>query len=102
MSTGTGHRPILVASDASPMDTTKHDMALTYGGRTFAIRAFRNGSGPGDPGWHAIIIENRTPLRHEQGPNLSVAGCFAEAVRFLTAAVDLRTEVTPIRASAAH
>ena len=67
------------------MDLAKHDMTVFYGGRTFAIRAYRGGSSPDDPGWRAVIIENRTPLPREQGGHASPADCFAEAIRFLTA-----------------
>jgi len=78
-----------------PMDLTKHDMALTYGGRTFTVRAYQDGSGADGPVWHTIIVENRTPLRHAQGPSSDLPGCFAEAVRFLTAMVDAPAPVRP-------
>ena len=70
------------------MDLAKHDMAVTYGGRTFAVRAYRDRDGRGGDGWHAVVIENRTPLHHGQGASADAAGCFAEAVRFLAATVD--------------
>ena len=80
------------------MDPTKRDMMLTYGGRTFAVRAYRDDGQGADPAWHAVIVENRTPLHHERGPSPSPAGCFAEAVRFLTALVDAppRTPVSHV------
>jgi hypothetical protein len=80
------------------MDLTKRDMVLAYEGRTFAVRAYRDGGGPDGGDWHAIVIENRTPLRHEQGPSLSPAGCFAEAVRFLTALVEAEADAASARA----
>lgn len=73
------------------MDLTKRDLSLTYGGRTFAVRAYRDGTGPDGPGWCPVIIENRTPLSHEPAPNQSLADCFAEAVRFVTTVVDAET-----------
>ncbi len=69
------------------MDLAKHDMTVTYGGRTFAVRAYLEGEGPG-AGWHAVVIENRTPLGHGRAPSPDPAGCFAEAVRFLATVVD--------------
>ena len=80
------------------MDLTKRDMTVVYRGRTFALRAYRDGVGPAGPGWCPVIIENRTPLRHEQGPSRSPAGCFAEAVRFLTALVEAETAPPSARA----
>ena len=79
------------------MDLTKRDMSLSYGGRTFAVRAYRDGNGPGGGEWHAIIIENRIPLRHGQAPTRSLAGCFAEAIRFLTGLVEAQTDAAPAR-----
>ena len=70
------------------MDLTKRDMALIYGERSFTIRVYRDESGIEAPGWCAIIIENRTPLRHELGRTTSLAECFAGAVGFLTAVVE--------------
>jgi hypothetical protein len=83
----TRHRPLLAAG-TSPLDTTKRDLTLTYGGRTFAVRAYRDDSGPDGAGWHALILEHRTPLRHGLRPTAGLADCFAEAVRFLTALVE--------------
>lgn len=76
------------------MDLTKRDMTLTYGGRTFAIRAYRDDDGPGGTGWCPVIIENRTPLRHDPGSNPSLAGCFAAAVAFVTTMVEVDADAT--------
>lgn len=70
------------------MDLAKHDMAVTYGGRTFAVRAYRDRDGHGGDGWYAVVVEGRTPLPHGQGASPDPAGCFAAAVRFLAATVD--------------
>ena len=70
------------------MDLAKRDMSFAYGGRTFAVRAYEDGRGPDGPGWHTVVIEHRTPVRHGLGPSPSEAECFAAAVRYLTAAVD--------------
>ena len=79
------------------MDTAKRDLVLAYGGRTFAVRAYRDASGDGGPGWRSIIIENRTPLMHEQAPAVGPAACFAEAVRFLTGAVEAQADAAALR-----
>ena len=75
-------------------DIAKRDMTLTYGGRTVAVRVYRDGSGPDGAAWRAIMIENRTPLRHGQGPSATPAGCFAEAVRFLVVDAEARAGMT--------
>lgn len=80
------------------MDMTKRDMILSYGGRTFTIRAYRDGDGPDGPGWCPVIIENRTPLRHDPGPNPSLAGCFAAAVQFVTGVVETEATAVPVPA----
>jgi hypothetical protein len=80
------------------MDLTKRDMTVAYGGRTFAVRAYRDGGEPDGGDWHAIIIENRTPLRHALAPTPGPEGCLAEAVRFLTAVVEAQTDPTPVPA----
>ena len=69
------------------MDLAKHDMTVTYGGRTFAVRAYLDGEGS-QAGWHAVIIEHRTPLGHGHAVGLDPASCFAEAVRFVVTLVD--------------
>jgi hypothetical protein len=80
-----------------PMDMAKHDMTLGYGGRTFAVRAYLDGDGPGGPGWRAVVVENRTPLHHGQGPSPDAAGCFAEAVRFVAGLVVAQAGVSQAR-----
>ena len=82
------------------MDLTKREMTVSYGGRTFALRAYRDGDGPDGPGWCPVVIENRTPLRHEAGATPSLAGCFAEAVRFVTEAVEADAAAAAVPAAA--
>jgi hypothetical protein len=60
------------------LDLAKQDMTFAYGERSFALRAYRD-----DGSWHSVIIENKTPP-----PTADAAKCFAEAVAFVTAAVD--------------
>lgn len=91
MTTVTELRPRLAVNTV--MDTTKRDMTLSYAGRTVVVRAYRDGSDPHGAVWHAVIIENRTPLRHGQGPSPTPEGCFADAVRFLVADAEARTSV---------
>ncbi len=81
------------------MDMVKRDMTLTRGGRTFTVRAYLDGRDPAGAGWHAVIVENRTPLRHELPPALDADACLDAAVRFLTAAVaaDTGDVTTPER-----
>ena len=79
------------------MDLTKRDMIVAYGGRSFAVRAYRDGGGPDGEDWHGIVIENRTPLRHEQGPSRSPAGCLAEAAGFLAGPVEAEADAAPAR-----
>ena len=86
--------------DPTKMDLTKRDMAVVYGGRTFALRAYRDGDGPDGPGWCSVLIEDRTPLRHDPGPTPSLAGCFAEAVRYVTAAVEADAAAAAVPAAA--
>jgi hypothetical protein len=69
------------------LDLAKRDLIHTRGGRTFAVRAYLDGSHPAGPGWHAIIVENRTPLRHTLSPTGDAGACLAAAIRFLNAAV---------------
>jgi hypothetical protein len=66
----------------------KQDMAFDYGERSFALRAYRD-----DGSWHSVIIENKTPLRNTLPPTADAAKCFAQAVAFVTAAVDGATRV---------
>ena len=65
------------------LDFPKQDMAFNYGERSFALRAYCH-----DGSWHSVIIENKTPLRNTLPPSADAAKCFAEAVAFVTAAVD--------------
>jgi len=74
-------------SAAVPLDLAKRDLPLTLGGRTFAVRAYLDGRAPDGPGWHAVIIEHRTPLDHGLVPTADPEACLAAAVRFVTAAV---------------
>ena len=80
------------------MELIKRDMVLAYGGRTFAVRAYRDGSDPVGRDWHTLVIENRTPLRHEQQGSASPADCFAGAVRFVTTLVEAQTDEASPRA----
>ena len=79
------------------MDLAKRDMTLQYANRTFALRAYHNGNDPDAASWHAVIVENRTPVSYEQEPQPGPGGCFAEAVRFVVAMVDLQTGVAGSR-----
>ncbi len=78
------------------MDHDKRDLVLAYGGRTFAVRAYRDGTHADGPGWRSIIIENRIPLMHEQAQATGPAACFAEAVRFLTGAVEAQVDAAAV------
>ena len=91
MTAGTRFRPVPAIDSAT--DVAKRDMTLSYEGRTVAVRAYRDGSGPDGPAWRAVMIENRTPLRHGQGPSPTPEGCFADAVRFLVADAEARTSM---------
>ena len=72
---------------AVPLDLAKRDLALTRGGRAFTIRAYHDDRDPTGPGWHAVIVERRTPLSHALGAAPDPEACLAAAVRFLTATV---------------
>ncbi|MCD6028315.1 MAG: hypothetical protein K0S78_489 [Thermomicrobiales bacterium] len=72
------------------LDFTKRDMTVAYGGRVFALRAYRHGGA-----WHGLIIEDRTPLHASFAPALDAAACFAAAVGFVAALVDGAVETTP-------
>ena len=67
----------------SNLDLAKEDMTFDYGERSFRFRAYRN-----EGSWHSVIIENNTPLRNSLPPTADAAKCFADAVAFVTAAVD--------------
>jgi hypothetical protein len=73
---------------AIPLDLAKHDRAIVLGDRTFSVRAYLDRRAPDGPGWHAVVIENRTPIDHELVPTDSAEECLEEAVRFLSARVD--------------
>jgi hypothetical protein len=77
----------------SSLDLAKEDMTFDYGERSFRLRAYRD-----EGSWHSIIIENKTPMRNSLPPTADPAKCFAEAVTFVTAAVDAARH----DASAAH
>jgi hypothetical protein len=65
------------------LDFPKQDMTFDYGERSFALRAYLH-----DGSWHSVIIENKTPLRNTLPPTADAAKCLADAVAFVTAAVD--------------
>ena len=67
------------------IDLAKEDMTFDYGERSFRLRAYRD-----DGSWHSVIIENKTPLRNTLPPTADAAKCFAEAVAFVTVAVDAK------------
>jgi len=67
------------------IDLAKEDMAFDYGERSFRLRAYRD-----EGSWHSIIIENKTPLRNSLPPTADPAKCFAQAMAFVTAAVDAK------------
>lgn len=66
-----------------PLDLTKRDMTVLYGGRTFSLRAFRH-----QGAWHGNIVENRTPIHHQLRATADAATYFAAAVGLLAAVVD--------------
>ena len=72
------------------MDLAKRDLAVVYGGRSFAVRVYPDGGGADGHAWRAVIIENRTPLDHAHGSHPVPADCFAEAIRSLVADVEAR------------
>jgi len=65
------------------LDLAKRDMKVTYGDRTFALRAYRDGGG-----WHSIVIENKTPMRNALPATVDAASCLAAAVHFIAASID--------------
>jgi hypothetical protein len=77
----------------STFDLAKEDMTFDYGERSFRLRAYRD-----EGSWHSIIVENKTPLRNSLPPTADPAKCFAQAMAFVTAAVDTARH----DASAAH
>jgi hypothetical protein len=58
------------------LDLTKRDMTITYGDRTFALRAYREAGR-----WFSVVIENKTPLRLALAPATDAASCLAAAVQ---------------------
>ena len=56
------------------LDCAKRDMTVSYGDRTFGLRAYRDGGA-----WHGVIIENKTPLRNALAPTADSASYFAAA-----------------------
>ena len=65
------------------VERAKRDMTVVYGGRTFAVRAYRDRGA-----WHGIVIENRTPLHTGLHSAADAASCLAAAVGFVAAVVD--------------
>lgn len=72
---------------ATPLDLAKRDLTVVLGGRIFAIRAYLDRRSLDGPGWHAVIVENRTPLNHALTPTEDAGACIDAAVRFLTTSV---------------
>jgi hypothetical protein len=85
--------PAIRNDTVSGLDNPKRDMTVSYGDRTFAVRAYRDGGA-----WHGLIIENKTPLRNTLAPAIDSASYFAAAVQFVAALVDAgsapRREIT--------
>jgi hypothetical protein len=67
----------------SNLDPAKQDMTFDSRERSSALRAYRH-----DGTWHSVIIKNKSLLRNTLPPTADAAKCFAEAVAFITAAVD--------------
>ena len=72
------------------LDFAKRDMTVTYGNRVFDLRAYRQGGA-----WHAVVVENRTPLHASFAPTVDAAGCFAAAVGLVASLVDGSVEAAP-------
>jgi hypothetical protein len=79
----------------SGLDLTKRDMTVTYGTRSFALRAYRD-----DGAWHGVIIEDKTPVHNSLGPAPDPASCFAAAVHVVAAVVDA-AESAPVTGATA-
>jgi len=58
-------------------------MTVTYGGRTFFLRAYRE-----EGAWHGVVIENKTPMRNALPATADAASCLAAAVHFVAASID--------------
>jgi hypothetical protein len=65
------------------LDLAKRDMTVTYGGRTFLLRAYRDGGT-----WQGIVIENKTPVRNSLPPAVDAASYYAAAVQFVAASIE--------------
>ena len=65
------------------LDLAKRDMTVTYGGRSFFLRAYREGGT-----WHGVVIENKTPMRNALPATADAASCLAAAVHFVAASID--------------
>lgn len=65
------------------LDLAKRDMTVTYGDRTFALRAYREAGR-----WSSVVIEHKTPLRTALAPTADAASCLAAAVQVVATMVD--------------
>jgi hypothetical protein len=70
------------------MDFEKRDLTVSYGGRTFAVRTYHEQDQANGAGWHAVIVENHTPLHRGQGVHASPSSSLAEAVWIVSNLVD--------------
>jgi hypothetical protein len=70
------------------MELAKRDLDLGYGGRTFTVRAYLDEKARSGPGWHSVIVENRSIVQFEQPPTQSADNCLTEAVGFVVRLVD--------------
>lgn len=86
-----------IPSKGTAVDLAKHDMTVTFAGRTFSLRAYLDGNHPDGPGWYAVVVENRTPLPYEESPATNPADCLAEAVRFVVAFAEASAAVASAR-----
>jgi len=66
----------------------KRDLTVSYGGRSFAVRAYRDDTIAVGPQWRSLIIEHHTPRPSEPRLATDPASCLAEAVRHLIAALE--------------
>jgi hypothetical protein len=69
------------------MDLAKHDLSVTRGGRTFQVRAYLDNQDPLGAGWHAIVVEHRTPLAHALPVTSDPETCLTAAVSFVDDAI---------------
>ncbi len=70
------------------MDFDKRDLTVRYGGRSFAVRTYHEQDQANGAGWHAVIVENHTPLHHGQRVHASPSSSLAEAVWIVSNLVD--------------